>query len=63
MSRLKKIIYIDNKVNPEQIAQMNQSANRLEENKEQRVNNIIARTDKGKTTGCREEERLFPDHF
>ena len=51
-----------NTVSTEHIAQTTQSTNKSEENKEQRANNTITtRTDKWRTTGCREQERRITD--
>ena len=53
-----------NTVTTEHIAQTAQSTNRSEQNKEQGVNNIITtRMGKGRTTGCREQERVITDHL
>ena len=53
-----------NTVTTEHIAQTTQSTNRSEQNKEQRVNNIITtRMSKVRTTGCREQERVITDQL
>ena len=53
-----------NTVTTEHIAQTAQSTNRSEQNKEQRVNNIITtRIGKARTTGCREQERVITDQL
>ena len=40
-----------------------QSANRSEQNKEQRVNDITTKMIKARTTGCREQERMMTDQL
>ena len=53
-----------NTVTTEHIAQTTQSTNISEQNKEQGINNIITtRTGKGRTKGCREQERVITDEL
>ena len=53
-----------NTVPTEHIAQKAQSTNRSEQNKEQRVNNIITtRMGEARTIGCREQERMITDQL
>ena len=48
-----------NTVTTEHIAQTNKS----EQNKKQTVNNIVTSIGKGRTTGCREQERMITDQL
>ena len=40
-----------------------QSANRSEQNKEERVNDITTKMSKARTTGCRKQERMMTDQL